>query len=94
MNVFFTKAAERDLSGIWHYIARDSETAASRVIYQLRDQCQLLSSHPLIGEACVELRPGLRRFSVESYVVYYRVAANRVSIARVLHGSRDVNRHF
>jgi toxin ParE1/3/4 len=94
VSVFFTKAAERDLVGIWHYIARDSEAAATRVIHELRDRCQVLSSHPLMGETCEDLRPGLRRFSVGWYVVYYRVGASRVSIARVLHGARDVNRLF
>ncbi|MGD9720250.1 MAG: type II toxin-antitoxin system RelE/ParE family toxin [Pirellulales bacterium] len=32
----------------------------------------------------------MRRFSVASYVVYYRAVSEGIQILRVLHGSRDI----
>jgi plasmid stabilization system protein ParE len=52
-----------------------------------------LSRSPLAGELCEELRPGLRRFCVRNYVVYYKVA-RRLVIVRVLHGARDAGAQF
>lgn len=41
-----------------------------------------------------DLGPGLRYFTVGDYVIYYRVSGNMLSIARILHGARDLSGLF
>ena len=88
-----SREARRDLDVLWFAIAKHNLPAADRVLVRLFDVFLHLSRSPLAGEVCEELRPGLRRFCVENYVIYYNVG-RRVSIARVLHGARDMDSAF
>ncbi len=88
-----SREARRDLDAIWYAIAKHNLAAADRMLVKLFDVFLHLSRSPLAGESCDELRPGLRRFCVGNYVVYYKVA-RRVSVARVLHGARDADLAF
>src|SRR5205814_8265754 len=46
---------------------------------------------PEIGRSRVhDLRPGLRSFSIDACVVFYRIKRDETLILRVLHGSRDI----
>jgi len=47
---------------------------------------------PLLGRAREELAPGLRSVAIERYVLFYRVSETAVTIVRILHGARDINR--
>ena len=82
--------AQGDLDHIWDYVAQDSPPAADRLIEAFQERFSLLARQPFLGELRPELRPNLRSFSVGHYVIYYQVLGDRVQIARVLHGSRDV----
>ncbi len=86
--------AEQDLDEIWLTIAEDSPDAADRMIDRLTDSFMLLAGQPLMGRERPELVPNLRSFPVGSYVIFYRPAPDGVAIARVLHGSRDINTLF
>ena len=82
--------AESDLDDIWLRIAQDASTdTADQVITDIVNRFALLAEHPHAGRTRDEISPGVRSFAVESYIVYYRPDPNGVSIARVLHGSRD-----
>jgi toxin ParE1/3/4 len=89
-----TPLARADLDGIWDYVSGDNPAAADRLLERFRETFAILASHPSMGEARHELRPGLRSFSVRKYVVYFQVAEERLTIVRVLHGARDVRRLF
>jgi plasmid stabilization system protein ParE len=41
-----------------------------------------------------DLLPSLCSFQVNPYLIYYRRDDNRVTILRILHGSRNVESHF
>ena len=86
--------AEQDLDEIWLTIAEDSPNAADRMIDRLTDSFVLLAGQPLIGRERPELALNLRSFPVSSYVIFYRPITNGVGIARVLHGSRDIDALF
>jgi toxin ParE1/3/4 len=88
-----SREASRDLDAIWDYIAKQGLVAADRVLAKLFDTFLHLSRNPMAGELCEELRRGLRRFCVGSYVIYYK-PARRVTIVRVLHGARDSDALF
>ena len=86
--------AEQDLDEIWLTIAEDNPDAADRMIDRLTDSFVLLTGQPLMGRERPELAPNLRSFAVSSYVIFYRPTTDGVGIARVLHGSRDINTFF
>jgi plasmid stabilization system protein ParE len=88
-----SRAAKSDLDGIWDHVAQDAPLAADRLIGKLFDAFRHLSSTPLAGELCEHLRPGLRRFCMGNYVIYYKVA-RRMTVVRVLYGARDAGALF
>ena len=81
--------AEQDLEEIWSYVAEDASPAtADRLIDAIVDRFDLLAEQPRMGRLRPEFGAGVRSFSVENHVIYYRHDED-VVIARVLHGRRD-----
>lgn len=81
--------AERDLEEIWSYVAEDTSPAtADRLIDAIIDRFELLAEQPRMGRLRPEFGEGVRSFTVENYVIYYRHEGD-VLVARVLHGRRD-----
>jgi toxin ParE1/3/4 len=81
--------AEQDLDEIWSYIAEDASPAtADRLIDAIIDRFELLAEQPRMGRLRPEFGEGVRSFTVENYVIYYRHERD-VVVARVLHGRRD-----
>jgi toxin ParE1/3/4 len=79
-----------DLNEIWRYIAPNSVIAAHRFLQQFAEKCELLASHPEIGQSRPEFATGrYRSFTLGAYVIYYQPVADGIFVARVLHGSRD-----
>ncbi|MDR3791750.1 MAG: type II toxin-antitoxin system RelE/ParE family toxin [Terracidiphilus sp.] len=86
-------ALEADLDDIWFHVAQASGSIeiADRLIDSLTERFLLLVQHPHTGRARDEdLRPGLRSFPIENYMISYRIEGAGVLILRVLHGSRDL----
>ena len=82
--------AESDLDDIWLRIAQDASIdTADQIIADVVNRFVLLADHPHAGRARDEIAAGVRSFAVESYIIYYRPDPDGVSIARILHGSRD-----
>lgn len=86
--------AEADLDDIWTYHARRDAVDADLFTYKLLEQCVLLAEFPLIGVARPELAPNLRSMVYKKYIIFYRPATNGVEVARILHGSRDIQSLF
>ena len=81
--------AERDLEEIWSYVAENaSAITADRLIDAIIDRFELLAEQPRMGRLRPEFGEGVRSFTVENYVIYYRHARD-VLVARLLHGRRD-----
>lgn len=81
--------AEQDLEEIWSYVAEDASPAtADQLIDAIMDRFELLAEQPRMGRLRPEFGEGVRSFTVENYVVYYRHEGD-VLVARVLHGRRD-----
>jgi toxin ParE1/3/4 len=92
--VLWDRDAERDIDGIWDYIAKESPAAANRVVGRILSTCGLLAKQPHMGQARPELGRDLRSFSVGNYVVFFRPDADGIGVARVLHAARDVDAQF
>jgi toxin ParE1/3/4 len=84
--------ARRDLLEIWDHIAADNSEAADRMIDKFFDGAHQLQLFPGSGRARPELAGdrALRFWHVGEYQIAYRVSANAVEIAAVLHGRRDI----
>ena len=91
-----SRRAVADLDGIWDYlaIARGSPDAAFNQLELLHSRFSLLAESELLGEERNDLRPGLRIFSVDPFVVFYYVIPNGIEVAGVVHGSRDIEGLF
>ena len=87
--VLRTSLAEQDLYDIWSYIARDSLTAADRLLARIDEALAMLLRNPELGEKMDRFRPGLRAWPVATYVIYYRAVDEGIEVYRVLHGARQ-----
>jgi toxin ParE1/3/4 len=90
--------AEADLDDIWIHIARESGSVdtATRVVESITERFWLLAQNPFMGrQRDHDLRPGLRSFLADDYVIIHRVVENdAVLISHVVHGSRDFEALF
>jgi toxin ParE1/3/4 len=84
-----SRRAVRDLDGIWYFIAKDNETAATRQIERLYSVFRALAAHPRMGRARPEIAPRMRSFSAGEQVVFYQIADPGIRIVRVWDGRRD-----
>lgn len=84
--------AAAELDDIWYYVATESGSMerADRWVEAITDRFYLLSAHPRMGRRRDDLRPGLRGFSVNDYVILYRIEGDDVLIVHVLHSRRDI----
>lgn len=82
--------ADVDLLEIWSYLSPNGFDAADKFLDALEETFEFLAQNPFAGRARDELQKGLRSFNHDNYLVFYRVMRDRVEIARVLHGRRDL----
>ena len=84
--------AERDITGIWDYIAADNEHAARRLTAEFYAAFVHLAEMPGLGHKRADLtKRDLLFWTVQrKYLVAYRELEDAVEIVRVLDGRRDV----
>jgi toxin ParE1/3/4 len=87
----FTPLAETDLNEILDYIAQHRPLTAVAVVARLREKCDLLAAHPLIGQPRPEFPGDYRSFPVERWILFYRVVGTTVEIHRIIDGARDLD---
>lgn len=86
-----SELAQADYDEIVTRLEERNARAADRFASAFRDRCRLLGQFPLMGRSREDLAPGLRSVVVGNYVVFYCVLQDCVSIARIVHGSRDLD---
>lgn len=86
--------AKRDLQEIRDYIAKDSTTAARRVVRELRAAMESLVEMPGKGHLREDLGDDLRAWVVYSYLIIYRPETRPLEVVRVVSGYRDVPELF
>jgi toxin ParE1/3/4 len=84
----------RDLAAITDYIAADNLTAALGFYDEVDRLLTMIAQYPEMGEAVDHLSPGLRRFTLGNYLLFYRRIDDAIELNRVLHGARDIDRLF
>lgn len=95
MSFRLSRAADKDLSDIWDYVARDSVQNADRVESELHSAMQLLASFPGMGHQRSDVDdPRYRFWNVYNFVIAYRMRGRTLTVVRVIHGSRDFRKLF
>jgi plasmid stabilization system protein ParE len=90
-----TRTAEREIISIWKYIADDSVDAADRVRDEIEAAMKMLCEMPGMGHERAEVKnPNYRFWPVYSYLIVYRVSAEKLTVSRVIHGARNLRRIF
>jgi len=79
------RQARQDLIDIWRHVAMDDPQAADAVLDAIDARCRQLSTHPRLGPARDDIRPGMRCLVIGSYLVLYTIDRDTVRIVRVLH---------
>jgi toxin ParE1/3/4 len=90
LELIIAEQAIDDLVEIWLYIAMDSIRSADRFIDLVYEKCFNLCETPNIGRKRPELLPDIRCLPVKRYLIFYRVTARAVEVARVISGYRDI----
>jgi toxin ParE1/3/4 len=86
--VAFTPQASADLETIHSYISQFRPREADRMVGEILRVCRnVIASYPDCGTKCDEIAPGLRYFTVERYIVFFRLTS-QVEVLRILHGDR------
>ena len=86
--------ARADIDEILIFIAADDLDAAVLFNDRLEETFSMLGDNPKAGRERSELNEGLRGFPHGNYVIFYRIWARRVTVARVLHSARDLDEIF
>lgn len=90
MRTRFSRQASEDLRRIVREIAAASPRAARRVRHDISRSAERLADNPALGPL---VGPGaLRRIVVSPYLLFYQASSHDVTIVRVLHGARDIDR--
>lgn len=82
-------AVRRDRRDIAKYTALSSPMAAKRIVDRILARINELRPYPFLGPA-FEKQADLRFLTESEYVILYSVRKSRVQVARVVHGSRDI----
>lgn len=90
MNVRLAAQAERDLTEIALFIARDNSQRALDFAQQLRTACLDLAEFPDRFPLVPRYEKlGVRHRVYGSYLIFYRKEADHVAVLHILHGARD-----
>ena len=93
MERYFTESAQNDLLEAWQFIAEENPAAADRVLDVIDGEAQMLLHQPLMGKARPELAEGMRSWPTStSYILFYVAAKESITVVRVLHRARDIQR--
>ena len=88
-----SRQAESDLDSIYDYILDSSgPVVALRLHDEFVAAFDTLAAHPNLGHRHPDIAdPNLRCWTLHSYLIVYWNGADPISIARVIHGARDIS---
>ncbi len=95
MRAVLTPRAQKDLDEIWDYtLSRWGLDQAERYVRGIGDAIRSVAEDPRRGRPCNEIRPGYRKYSIGSHVLFYRARPTGVEIVRILHQRMDYDQHL
>jgi toxin ParE1/3/4 len=97
MRIRLAPQARADLDAIWLYIARESgsRSVATQLVSSIADKFGMFAKFPYIGKSLEsDLRPDVRMFPVNNYLIFYSVKSGEIRVLRIIHASRDAQAVF
>ena len=91
MRVIIRESAQADLDHIAEWIAKDSPSAAARMVATIRDRIGFLETDELTHMGRPGLVEGTRELLEWPYIIVYKVFEDReeIVVLSVVHGARD-----
>jgi toxin ParE1/3/4 len=86
--------ATQDLNNIADYFMLLNLEVGERLFERFNQRCKQLATFPNSGRSYTNLRQGLRGLSFESYIIFYRVTDESLTIVRVVSGRQDLSKVF
>lgn len=87
--------ADEDLEDIFNYTDEEyGLDQAVKYLNELEHVFEQLVENPELGRERNEIKKDLRSFPKGAHVVFYRILTKHIRIVRILHGSRDLPKHF
>ncbi len=91
MNLAYSTRAELDLLEIADYISDDSVRGAFDAVDRIDAAVRRLRDLPGLGRTRDDIgRPDLRSIGVDDWLILYSADDETVTIARIVHGARDL----
>lgn len=94
LNTHFTPQSRSDLAEIGEYIARDNPRRAASFIEEMIAFIETIFAFPRRFPIATEAGINLRVAVYGHYHIYYQIVEESVTIVRVLHGARNIDRIF
>ena len=94
MRVIWSERSISELSEIWDYVAKDSETYAALILRRIQTAVERLPATPEIGR--IGRVVGTRELVVQRtpYIVAYETSRHVISVLSVVHGAREWPKQF
>jgi len=90
-----SEIADKDLEDIFDYTMDEfGFDQAEKYLLEIEEIFQGLVLNPQSGKKRDEIKQGLYSFPKDNHIIFYRISDNHIRIVRVLHGSRDISKHF
>lgn len=91
-----TSAARKDIMDIGRFTTEKwGKRQRDKYLKQLDDAFRLLARQPEIGRDAEDIKPGYKKFSQGSHIIFYRAdTESRIVVIRILHNSMDVEQYL
>jgi len=80
----WSNAARRDLLEIYAWRGRERPELGDQALDRIQTACARLSRLPYLGAPFPRVAPDARKFSIDGYLVLYRVDPDAVLVVRVV----------
>ncbi len=95
MIIKISEKAAQDIETIYLYgFIHFGEAQADEYAAIFKDRIDILSQYPEIGRLDSRINPAVRRFDIESHVVFYDVFQDHILIVRILHKATNFIQHL
>ncbi len=94
MLLSITPLAAQDLEEIGDYIAQDNPLRSVEFLTELQSHCETICRNPEGYRLRQEFSKTMRSCSHGNYVIFYESDVKEVTIVRILHGGRDLQKIF
>lgn len=87
--------AQQDLSDLFDYTV--DKWGLDQALYytdRIEAACAALAEAPQMARSCDHIRPGYRRYEVESHTVYFSPTDYGIAVVRILHHRMDAARRL